>query len=360
MTPKENLFLDFGLLTPVLALLILGLTTLFSIQVSFFRSQLIFVVVSFFVYFIFSQISISAIKFYSLPIYIVSIILLSIIFLIGVESKGAVRWIDILGIRIQFSEVLKPFLAVALSSYLANLTTANFKSFVKLWILMLPILVLIYMQPDLGNTMLYTVVAFFTLLVFGYPMLWFGTGIFVILLFSPIAWQFLHEYQRQRILTFFHPSKDPLGSSYNVIQSIIAVGSGMFFGKGMLEVTQSRLRFLPERHTDFIFATFSEGFGFIGVCILLIAFFFLFFNIYKIFTNTKDNFYKIFTVCCFFLFLIPLLVNIGMNIGIMPITGVTLPFLSYGGSSLLSNFIILGFLSAIKRNMKNKEVLEIR
>jgi len=128
----------------------------------------------------------------------------------------------------------------------------------------------------------------------------------------------------------------------------------------MVEVTQSRLRFLPERHTDFIFATFSEGFGFIGVCILLITIFILLYNIYTVFANSTDRFCKTFALCSFFLFLIPFFVNIGMNVGIMPIAGVTLPFMSYGGSSLLSNFIILGILSSIKRGIGGAEVLEIR
>jgi rod shape determining protein RodA len=174
-----------------------------------------------------------------------------------------------------------------------------------------------------------------------------------------VVWKFLHEYQRQRILTFLDPGKDPLGTSYNVIQSVIAVGSGMLMGRGLGQGTQSGLRFLPERHTDFIFATISEQLGFIGTLIMLVCFAFILYKIYTIFRNSDDKLAKILAAIIFFTFLIQIFVNIGMNIGILPIVGVTLPFVSYGGSSLLSNFIFLGFLSAINKG-RREEILEIR
>ncbi|MGA2968151.1 MAG: FtsW/RodA/SpoVE family cell cycle protein, partial [Candidatus Levyibacteriota bacterium] len=175
----------------------------------------------------------------------------------------------------------------------------------------------------------------------------------------PLVWRLLHEYQRQRILTFLDPGKDPLGTSYNVIQSVIAVGSGMLMGRGLGQGTQSGLRFLPERHTDFIFATISEQLGFIGVLIVLICFACILYKIYIIFINSDDKFSKVFAAIIFFSFLIQIFVNIAMNIGILPIVGVTLPFVSYGGSSLLSNFIFLGFLAAINKGHR-QEILEIK
>jgi rod shape determining protein RodA len=170
----------------------------------------------------------------------------------------------------------------------------------------------------------------------------------------------LHDYQKQRILTFLNPGSDPLGTSYNVIQSVIAVGSGMFAGRGLGQGTQSGLRFLPERNTDFIFATISEQLGIVGSVIVLICFILIIYRIYIIFQKSDDKFCKIFAAIVFFSFLIQLFVNIGMNTGILPIVGVTLPFISSGGSSLLSNFIFLGFLSAISRSSKANDVLEIR
>lgn len=360
MIHRSIFHFDFGLVTPVIVLTILGLSTLFSIQFQFFQSQFIFLCISLFFFFVFSQVNYKIIQMYAVPIYIISLILLSILLVLGIESRGAVRWIDIFGIRIQFSEILKPFLAISLASYLSNIEKASFRSFAVLLCLLFPITLCIYLQPDLGNALLYAGVTIFTLFVVGYPIAWFFSGLLFLGVAFPILWRFLREYQRQRILTFFYPSNDPLGTSYNVIQSVIAVGSGMIFGKGIAEVTQSRLRFLPERHTDFIFATFSEGFGFVGTVVMIAAFGFLLFKIYVIFRDSNDRFCKIFSIVSFFLFLLPVFVNIGMNIGIMPVTGVTLPFISYGGSSLVSNFIILGFLSAINRGVRNEDVLEIR
>jgi rod shape determining protein RodA len=216
------------------------------------------------------------------------------------------------------------------------------------------------LQPDLGDTLIYIGVVFFTLIYVGYPLRYFILSFLPFLFAFPFFWNFLHDYQKQRILTFLNPGNDPLGTSYNAIQSVIAVGSGMFLGKGLGQGTQSGLRFLPERQTDFIFASISEQLGFIGAVILLAAFAFLIYRIYKIFLTADDEFVKIFSVITFFSFSLQIFINIGMNIGIIPIVGVTLPFVSYGGSSLLSNFIFLGLLSSVSGFSKDTEVLEIR
>ena len=196
--------------------------------------------------------------------------------------------------------------------------------------------------------------------IFGFPLRYFLASLLLIVVSLPIFWKFLRDYQKQRILTFFHLEVDPLGTSYNAIQSVIAVGSGMLLGRGLGQGTQSTLRFLPERHTDFIFATLSEELGFIGSLVILAAFGFLFYRIFLIYKNSDSVFSKIFAQAAFFLFLIQFFLNIGMNIGIMPIVGVSLPFVSYGGSSLLSSFILLGFLSAMSKGNDLKKVLEIR
>jgi rod shape determining protein RodA len=175
-----------------------------------------------------------------------------------------------------------------------------------------------------------------------------------------VIWLKLHDYQRQRIFTFLNPQSDPLGISYNSIQALIAVGSGQFMGKGISEGTQSSLRFLPERQTDFIFATIAEGLGFIGTVLIILSLFFLCYRVYCLFRRTSDRFIQIFSLCAFGFFLIPSFINIGMNVGIVPIVGVTLPFVSFGGSSLLSNFIFLGILSAMSSSQRHKDVLEIK
>lgn len=352
--------IEWSLLIPVFVLIVLGLATLFSINIAYFKNQLTYLIISIFAFIFFANVNYNVFKQYFLPIYIISLIILIFVLLLGIESRGALRWVDIFGLRIQFSEILKPFLAVSFSSFLSSAKNLSLRSFFRTLCFLFPITLLVYIQPDLGNALIYLLVVIFTLIVFGFPFWWFIFGFFVVLVAFPFLWQILHEYQRQRVLTFLNPAEDPLGTSYNIIQSIMAVGSGMLLGKGLGEGTQSSLRFLPERHTDFIFATLAEEFGFVGALVILLAFAFLLYKIFLIFRNSQEKFCKIFSSCCFFLILIPLFINIGMNVGLIPIVGVTLPFISYGGSSILASFILLGFLSSISKNLKTKDTLEIK
>jgi rod shape determining protein RodA len=356
---SKSFGVDWLLIIPVGLLVSVSLVTLFSLSPDFFKSQLIFLVISVLAFIFFSQANHKILDTYSKPIYIASVILLALVLLLGIESRGSMRWIEFFGLRAQFSEVLKPFLAISFAGYLANIKNYNFKGLLNIFILLGPIVLLIFLQPDLGNALLYAGVVLATTIYLGFSLKYFAGLVLPLLAVFPIVWRFLHEYQRQRILTFLDPGKDPLGTSYNVIQSVIAVGSGMLMGRGLGQGTQSGLRFLPERHTDFIFATISEQLGFIGVIILLICFACILYKIYLIFQNADDKFSKTFAAVIFFAFLIQIFVNIGMNIGILPIVGVTLPFVSYGGSSLLSNFIFLGLLAAINKGHR-QDILEIK
>ena len=360
MNRNGILNIDLFLIVPVLILVIVSLVTLFSLNFSFFSSQLIFFGICIVAFLFFSQSNYKVLAFYAKPIYIISLILLVLVLFLGIESKGAVRWVEIFGFRIQFSEILKPFLTISLASYLVENKKNNFRSFVSILLLLLPLALLIFLQPDLGDALIYVGVVFAVLIYAGFSLKYF-LGLFLPLLaIFPVVWRFLHDYQRQRILTFLDPGRDPLGNSYNVIQSVIAVGSGMLVGKGLGQGTQSGLRFLPERHTDFIFATVAEQLGLIGSVLILIAFAFVLYRIYRIFSEADEDFSKLFAAIVFFSFAIQIFVNVGMNIGIVPVVGVTLPFVSYGGSSLLSNFITLGLLSSIRRTSGQSKVLEIR
>lgn len=357
---RQFLRVDMGLFVPAFFLLVIGLAGIFSLSPDLFKAQLLFSVLAIFIFIFFSQANYHSIKNYSFLIYIASIIILFLVLLIGIESRGSVRWFEFFGFRIQFSELLKPFLALCLSSFLASKQNYSIKFFFGILSLLFPVWLLIFLQPDLGNAIIYLLVTIFIMLIFGFPLRYFLASLLLMVVSLPIFWKFLKEYQKQRILTFFHLKIDPLGTSYNAIQSVIAVGSGMGIGKGFGQGTQSTLRFLPERHTDFIFATLSEELGFVGSLVILAAFGFLFYRIFLIYKNSDSVFSKIFAQTTFFLFLTQFFMNIGMNIGIMPIVGVSLPFVSYGGSSLLSSFIFLGFLSAVSRGFNSKEVLEIR
>jgi rod shape determining protein RodA len=317
-------------------------------------------VIAFILFLVIAQIDYHVFIALKTPLYIAVLILLFIVLIIGIESRGAVRWVELFGIRVQFSEILKPLLSLSFASFIAGKKQPTIKTFFLIIAYLMPVVLLIYLQPDLGNALIYTGAFFLTLVVIGFPMRWFGIALLPVVILSPIFWTMLHEYQRQRVLTFLQPHKDPLGTSYNSIQALIAIGSGMLLGKGLGEGTQSGLRFLPERHTDFIFATLSEGMGFIGGLIVIVAFVFFFYRLYTIFLRSDSIFEKTFLVCCFLFFLIQFFVNIGMNIGFLPVVGVTLPFVSFGGSSLVANFIFLAIASSISVSLKKRNVLEIK
>lgn len=357
---RQSFFnIDWRLLTPVIILVILSLTVLFSLDISLFKSQLLFFIIGILAFLFFSQTNYKTIKHYALPIYVISIILLIVVLIIGVETRGSVRWLTFFGFRVQFSEILKPFLAISLSAYLSSKNNYSFKTLFLATCFLMPVVFLVFLQPDLGNTLIYFMATVMVFIVFGFSFKFFFSGLVLLSIFSPILWGFLHDYQKQRILTFLNPN-DPLGLSYNAIQSVITVGSGMLFGRGLGLGTQSGLRFLPERHTDFIFATLSEELGMIGSILLTMTFTFLLYKIFTIFREQEELFCKTFSAIVFSLIFLQFFVNIGMNIGILPIVGITLPFVSYGGSSLLSNFIFLGILSAMNRSDSARKVLEIK
>jgi rod shape determining protein RodA len=197
------------------------------------------------------------------------------------------------------------------------------------------------------------------LMSYGFPIKYFaGIGIVLAALF-PVVFNFLHDYQKARLLTFINPTADPFGSSYNAVQSLISIGSGGLSGKGIGEGTQSILKFLPERHTDFIFATISESLGFAGALFLILLYAFLLWKLYKLSLNIRDEFSRLMVLGFFYVFLTHIFLNIGMNLGIVPIVGITLPFVSYGGSSLLTFFMILGIISAASHDFKKRTTLEI-
>lgn len=357
---KRSIFdIDWGLMAPVLILVTLSLTTLFSIDISLFRSQFIFFIVGIFAFLFFSQTNYKIVAIYSMPIYIVSVVLLLVVLVLGIESRGSVRWLEFLGFRVQFSEIIKPFLALSLSSFLSSKDNYSLKTLFLAVCFLMPIVFLVFLQPDLGNALIYLMVAVLAFIIFGFPFRFFFAGLFFFSLFLPLIWKFLHGYQKARILTFLNPN-DPLGLSYNAIQSVIAVGSGMLIGRGLGLGTQSGLRFLPERHTDFIFATLSEELGIVGGTLVVLTFGFLLYKIFTIFLNQEDLFCKVFSIITFSLIFFQFFINTGMNIGILPIVGITLPFVSYGGSSLLSNFILLGMLSAMSSRGSSRQVLEIK
>ena len=276
--------------------------------------------------------------------YILAIILLIAIEIFGITAKGGNRWISILGIRFQPSELTKVGFVLALAKYLSTVNQDKAFSlkviFTSCVIAFLPA-VLIIKQPDLGTGMILIFVFVTMLFAFGCSIWLFIVGFISVLISAPIIWSMLHGYQRKRVEIFINPDSDPLGSGYNIIQSKIALGSGGFLGKGFGMGTQSHLDFLPEHHTDFIFACFAEEFGFLGCLIMLVLYFsIILINIYIIYF-VKNTFHKMVIVGVNSIFFFHIFVNIAMVSGLTPVVGVPLPFISSGGAIFVS--MVIGF-----------------
>lgn len=352
--------IDLTLLIPALILCTISLATLYSLDIALFEQQLFALVVGLVAYVFFTNVDYRIFGFFAKYLYIIILAALSVLFLIGFEAKGAVRWIDVFGISIQFSEIFKPFFVIVIAYFLSRDGSRDLIKYVLAGLLIAPVCFLIMRQPDLGSALIYGLTGGFMILLFGFPLLFYIVTLIAIALPMPIVFNLLHGYQRDRITSFINPTSDVSGTSYNAIQALISIGSGGFYGKGFGQATQSVLKFLPERHTDFIFATISENLGFIGGSVIIIVFAFLLYKIYKIGQLVDDKFTYLIVMGFYGIFLIQVFFNIGMNIGILPIVGITLPFVSYGGSSLLTCFIILGILSAIRSDYQERYSMEIK
>ena len=351
---------DWLILVFVLGIAFIGLLTIKSIAPSSFLQQLIWLVLGLALFFLFSQINYKVYQKASWWFYLGSIVFLLITFIFGKVTRGAVRWIQIGSFNLQPSEIVKPFLILFLASFFSDEQENSLKKVFQSFLFLLLPVVLIFLQPDLGSSLVVVFIWVALVLAKGIKAKWFLVGGGFLAIFLPLGWHFLKDYQMQRIYTFLNPHADDLGSGFNVIQSMIAVGSGQIFGRGLWRGTQSHLKFLPEKHTDFIFASLAEEVGFIGILVLLALFFFLLWRILILAKNARDQFAHFICLGVFSLLFIQIFVNIGMNLGILPITGITLPLISYGGSSLLSTMLCLGVVSSLSRFEERQEMVEIR
>ena len=285
------------------------------------------------------------------PIFIMGVVLLVGVALFGDISKGARRWLNIGFMRIQPSELMKIAVPLMLAYYFqkheAHLRLRNFG--VAAALLMIPVF-LIARQPDLGTGILVFAAGFFIIFFAGLQWKVIIGMVVAALASAPIAWTLLHDYQRHRILTLIDPEQDPLGKGFHIIQSTIAIGSGGFFGKGWGQGTQTQLEFLPERHTDFIFAVISEEFGLIGNICLLVIYALLIGRCLMIADQAATLFSRLMAGAISMIFFTYVFVNMGMVSGMLPVVGVPLPFLSYGGTALVTLSVGIGILMSIHRN----------
>lgn len=350
---------DFYLLLPAIFLLGFSIAVIVSVSPENLGTHLFYIFISIIFFLFFSFFDLEILFPLSPFVYIMSILFLSLPLLVGTVTRGSVRWIPIGDFTVQPSELVKPFLAL-ISAWYWSRGNFTFKRFFRFSLLFLPIAFLIFIQPDLGSTLVVTSIFIGSILFLKINFKQFATLFLSTLLLIPLLWFTLQDYQRLRVVHFFNPYTDPLGEGYNLIQSKITIGSGGFLGRGLGRGTQSHLAFLPERFTDFIFASLAEELGFVGSFAVIALYLFLFLRILKITFLSKDRPFFLLGVSLFFYLFFQTFVNIGMNIGLMPITGITLPLLSYGGSSLVTTMISLGMLENISRRNSPNSFLEIK
>jgi len=288
---------------------------------------------------------------FALPAFAVGLALLVAVALFGDVVNGARRWLHVGVTRFQPSEVMKLALPMMLAWYFhKNESTLRLRDFAVAAVILAVPLGLILRQPDLGTAGLVGTAGFFVIFFAGVSWKLLGAIVAAGAAALPLLWGFMHDYQRRRVLTLLDPTTDPLGAGYHIIQSTIAVGSGGLSGKGWLNGTQAHLEFIPERHTDFIFAVFSEEFGLIGNLVLLTLYALLIGRGLMIAANAATLFARLMAGAVTLMFFTYAFVNMGMVSGILPVVGVPLPFLSYGGTALLTLFIGAGILMSVQRH----------
>jgi len=337
------------ILIPSLFLSLFGIFTVFGIRQNLLLNQLVYFGLAFGAYFIFKKIGSHFFRLNARFIYLVFIAILLVTFIIGLEVKGSKRWIDFYFYKFQASEFLKIFFILFLSEILAfkNIHINKLSAFLKAFLYFIIPTFIIFKQPDLGNALVYSFIFFSMVFFSDFPKKYLFYLIGSLIAALPLGWFFLKGYQRDRILSFFAPHLDKQGTAYNMIQAVITVGSGKFLGRGLGLGTQSRLFFLPENHTDFAFSSLIEQFGFIGGILVLICYgvlvYYLCRKLIKFYFQRseegKKNFLYVVGLTSYFVFQI--VVNISMNMGLLPVAGIVLPFISYGGSSVLT--LMIGF-----------------
>jgi len=354
---RFSIYFDPYLFIAISLLSVMGLIFLYSASqgdINTIAKQSAFVGLGLFLMFLLSQPDPDFYNTFSGVFLIFSLILIFITMIFGKEINGAKRWLDLGIFTLQSSEIIKISLPIFLSSYLYNkpLPISPVHTFLTLTLIGFTFL-LVARQPDLGTALVVLMAGVYILFLAGLSWKFIGTSFGLLLLSLPFLWNnFLEPFQRQRIQTLFNPTADPYGAGWNITQSKIAIGSGGVDGKGYQEGSQAHLDFLPEAETDFIFAVIAEEFGFVGVCILLSIFFFILLRCLYLAFNARDRFCRLTIGGLSLVFASTLFINLSMVAGIIPVVGMPLPFVSKGGSSLLSFYIAFGIIISMATHKK--------
>ncbi len=354
---RNKIYFDQYLFISITLLSIMGLVFLYSASQGNIETtikQSVFVIFGLVLMFLVSQPDPDFFKNNSLFFLICSMILIFLTLIFGKEVNGAKRWLDLGFFTLQTSEIIKITLPVFLAAYLydKSLPINLLNTFVALT-LIFTIVNLVRIQPDLGTSIVILIAGLYILFLAGLSWRFIGVSFGLFVLSLPLIWNnFLEPFQRQRIITLLDPTSDPYGSGWNITQSKIAIGSGGIQGKGYQMGSQAHLDFLPETETDFIFSVIAEEFGFIGVCILLAIFFFILLRCLYLALNARDRFCRLTIGGLSLLFLSTIFINLSMVVGIIPVVGMPLPFISKGGSSLLSFYISFGIIISMATHKK--------
>ena len=354
---KSKIYFDQYLFISITILSIMGLLFLYSASqgnIETIIKQSFFVVLGLILMFILSQVDPDFYKNNALFFLIISIILILLTMIFGKEVNGAKRWLDFGFFTLQSSEIVKIALPVFLAAYLYNkaLPISISNSLISMTVIII-IVNLVRIQPDLGTALVIFIAGLYILFLAGLSWRFIGASFSILILSIPFIWNnFLEPFQRQRILTLMDPTADPYGSGWNITQSKIAIGSGGIQGKGYGSGSQAHLDFLPETETDFIFAVIAEEFGFIGACVLMSTFLFIILRCFYLAVNARDRFCRLTIGGLSLLFISTIFINLAMVVGIIPVVGMPLPFISKGGSSLLSFYIAFGIIISMATHKK--------
>jgi len=352
----QMLHIDPILLLGLLLLMTAGLGILYSASdgsIEMVQRQLVRLAISFAVMFVVAQIPQHQLYIWAPWFFALGIILLILVLVAGDVGKGAQRWLNLYVIRFQPSEMMKLVTPMMIAWYLCEKPFPPRVSslFISLALVIVPT-ILIAKQPDLGTSLLVAAAGFFVVFFGGIRWRILFGAIFSVLALIPVLWQFMHDYQKQRVLTLFDPESDPLGSGYHIIQSMIAIGSGGIYGKGWLNGTQSQLDFIPERTTDFIYAVFAEEFGIMGAVVLLSLYAFIVIRGLYIAATAQDSFGRLLAGSLSLTFFVYLFVNVGMVSGVLPVVGIPLPLVSFGGTSMVTLMAGFGMLMSISTHRR--------
>jgi rod shape determining protein RodA len=345
--------LDWGILGPILFLITAGLLVLASSNTELFARQLIWLTAAFVLMFGLPFLNLRAIfsyKWVILGIYFFVLALLIITYFVAPTINGAKSWIVIGPLQIQASEFMKASLIILLSSFFAtrHISIARLGIIVRSFLYSLVPIIIILFQPDLGTSLVLLGIWFGYLLVSGMPGKYILAGILIAVILGAVAWGFLlADYQKARISAIFQPNTDQLGVNYSVAQSKIAIGSAGLFGKGFGGGTQVQLGFLPAAETDFAFAAFVEEWGLVGGALVIGAFIFLIYRLLKIGLRSSSNFPRFIALGTVIMIFIHFVINLGSALGILPVVGIGLPFVSYGGSNLLTAAALVGIIQGV-------------